>query len=113
MIWHLYRTAGRLAAPGLRRMLLRRADRGKEIPERLNERFGIAGQARPEGRLIWVHAASVGETMSVLPVIQAMAKRVSSALFERFSFSRTRIRWVSMVFTLMPSWSAISRGVWP
>ncbi len=69
----LYRMAGRLAAPGLRRMLHRRALAGKEIPERLGERFGIAGQARPEGRLIWVHAASVGETMSVLPVIQALA----------------------------------------
>jgi 3-deoxy-D-manno-octulosonic-acid transferase len=80
MIWRLYRTAGRLAAPGLRRMLMRRADRGKEIPERLDERFGIAGQARPEGRLIWIHAASVGETMSVLPVIHALAKRANILL---------------------------------
>jgi 3-deoxy-D-manno-octulosonic-acid transferase len=80
MIWRLYRTAGRLAAPGLRRMLLRRASRGKEIPERLGERFGIAGQARREGRLIWVHAASVGETISVLPVIDAMAKRANILL---------------------------------
>jgi 3-deoxy-D-manno-octulosonic-acid transferase len=76
----LYRTAGRLAAPGLRRMLLRRAGRGKEMPERLDERFGIAGLPRPPGRLIWVHAASVGETMSVLPLIHALAKHTNILL---------------------------------
>ena len=67
-----YGAAGRLAAPGLRLMLRRRAAAGKELPARLAERFGIASLPRPTGRLIWVHAASVGETMSVLPVIAAL-----------------------------------------
>ena len=73
MILRLYRTAGTLAAPALRRMLARRAGRGKEIPERLCERFGAATLPRPKGRLVWFHAASVGETMSILPVLQALA----------------------------------------
>jgi 3-deoxy-D-manno-octulosonic-acid transferase len=69
----VYGAAGRLAAPALRRMLARRLARGKEIAERVPERYGIASLPRPAGRLIWVHAASVGETISVLPVIAALA----------------------------------------
>lgn len=76
----LYRLAGRAASPFLRRMLSRRAARGKEIEARLGERFGIASLPRPAGRLLWFHAASVGETMSVLPVIQALAGRTEILL---------------------------------
>ncbi len=71
----LYGGAGRLAAPALRLMLARRAARGKEISARLAERFGISALPRPAGRLVWIHAASVGETMSVLPVISLLAAR--------------------------------------
>ncbi len=76
----LYQTAGQCSAPWLRRMVARRAASGKEDPARLGERFGIASLPRPQGRLIWFHAASVGETMSVLPVIQAMAGRAEVLL---------------------------------
>ena len=65
----LWAAAGTLAAPALRLMLRRRARRGKECTDRLAERRGIDPTPRPPGRLIWLHAASVGETMSVLPVI--------------------------------------------
>jgi 3-deoxy-D-manno-octulosonic-acid transferase len=34
---------------------------GKEDAARLKERFGAASLARPPGRLVWLHAASVGE----------------------------------------------------
>ena len=36
---------------------------------RIDERFGHASVQRPQGHLVWVHAASVGETKSVLPLI--------------------------------------------
>lgn len=69
----LYAGAVSLAVPVLRGMLKRRALRGKEIAQRLGEREGIASLPRPPGRLIWVHAASVGETMSALPLIHLLA----------------------------------------
>ena len=65
----LWRTAATLAAPALPLWLARRAARGKEFPARLAERRGIASLPRPAGRLLWLHAASVGETQSVLPLI--------------------------------------------
>ena len=40
-----------------------------EEPSRIDERFGHASVQRPKGHLVWVHAASVGETNSVLPLI--------------------------------------------
>lgn len=71
---------GTLASPVLKAMLNRRAAAGKEIPDRLNERFGIPATARPEGRLVWFHAASVGETLSLLPVIEALQGQASVLL---------------------------------
>ena len=57
-------------------MLQRRVARGKEIAERLPERYGEEPTLRPEGRLLWLHAASVGETVSVLPVLPLLPAAV-------------------------------------
>ncbi len=65
----LYRAAGYLAAPLLAVFLQRRMRRGKEDATRQHERWGRPEIPRPEGMLIWLHAASVGETMSILPLI--------------------------------------------
>jgi 3-deoxy-D-manno-octulosonic-acid transferase len=47
----------------------------KEVFRRAKERWGIASLvARPQGKLIWVHAASVGEVSSVLPLIHALVE---------------------------------------
>jgi len=71
-------TAG-LAAPALRLLLARRVRRGKEIAARLGERRGIATLARPAGRLLWLHAASVGETVSVLPLFSELSRAAPDA----------------------------------
>ena len=54
-----------------------RERKGKEDPRRRAERLGQASAARPEGTLVWVHAASVGETNAVLPLIEALSAGTS------------------------------------
>jgi len=76
MIAALWTAAATLATPALRFMLRRRAGRGKEIETRLQERSGHASAERPHGLLIWVHAASVGETLSALPLLHALPATV-------------------------------------
>ncbi|WP_291295905.1 3-deoxy-D-manno-octulosonic acid transferase [Elioraea sp.] len=70
----LWRAGGALAAPLLPLWLARRARRGKEFPARLGERRGITGLDRPRGTLLWLHAASVGESLSALPLIEALRR---------------------------------------
>ena len=66
----LYQWLVILATPFLKIHLRRRLARGKEDPARLYERFGGASLPRPKGKLVWIHAASVGESVSVLKLIQ-------------------------------------------
>lgn len=66
----LYRWTLLALAPILRAYLKLRIRMGKEDSARIGERYGIAGIRRPQGRIIWIHAASVGETQSMLSVIE-------------------------------------------
>lgn len=68
----LYQGITRLAAPFMGQYLFWRLKKGKEDPQRLLERQGVAKTQRPSGKLIWLHAASVGESISLLPVIRAL-----------------------------------------
>lgn len=67
-----YRAAAGLIAPLAGPLLRARARQGKEDPARLAERLGYAGIARPPGPLVWLHAVSVGESLSLLPLIAAL-----------------------------------------
>lgn len=69
-----YKTLTSAGKPVLEQLLHIRLKRGKESPERLGERMGQAGRARPAGPLIWVHAASVGEAQSALILIDALGR---------------------------------------
>jgi 3-deoxy-D-manno-octulosonic-acid transferase len=67
-----YRLAGAAAYPMIGGYVAWRASKGKEEHSRRRERYGRAGQPRPPGPLIWVHAASVGETIAVIPLIERL-----------------------------------------
>ena len=65
-----YRFAGAAAYPLVGGYVAWRANKGKEERSCRRERYGIASCARPVGPLVWVHAASVGETIAVIPLIE-------------------------------------------
>src|SRR5262249_24523594 len=55
--------------PPVRAYLLWRCRQGKEDRARLGERLGFPSANRTSEPLVWVHAASVGEAVSVLGLI--------------------------------------------
>jgi 3-deoxy-D-manno-octulosonic-acid transferase len=70
-----YRVLTSLARPAAPMLLGLRARHGKEEPARRGERLGQASVERPAGRLAWFHAASVGETNAILPLISALSEQ--------------------------------------
>ncbi len=70
----LYKTLTFLSSPLLVLLLHWRVFKRKEDKLRLYERQGKASLTRPRGRLVWIHAASVGEAQSALILIQKLSK---------------------------------------
>jgi 3-deoxy-D-manno-octulosonic-acid transferase len=67
---NVYRWAGAAAYPFIGTYVAWRAAKGKEEPSRRRERYGLSTRNRPPGPLVWMHAASVGETNAVIPLIE-------------------------------------------
>ncbi len=88
-----YRIAASAAAPVLRLVLNARLRAGKEDAGRLQERFGIAGAARPAGPLLWIHAASNGEARSALGMVKRLLDDNAGlhVLFTTFTLTAARM----------------------
>lgn len=71
----LYASALGLLEPLARPLLERRVKAGKEDPARLDERLGRTTVSRPQGPLVWLHGVSVGESVSLLPLVGALKAR--------------------------------------
>ncbi|QDH17654.1 glycosyltransferase N-terminal domain-containing protein [Swingsia samuiensis] len=72
LLWAL---SGLLIAPALTILIRFRLKKGRELPGRLHERMGIDHAKRPQAPLLWVHAASVGESISAQPLITSLLEQ--------------------------------------
>ena len=74
----LYRLFSHAARPLVPLLLARRLAAGKEERARLGERRGFPGLSRPDAPLVWLHAASVGESLSILPLVEYLLAQEST-----------------------------------
>ena len=83
-------------------ILLVRFLKNKEDKKRFIEKFSIISKEKNRNNLIWIHAASVGEVMSIVPLIDELEKNQkvkkillttstlsSSKIFSNFKFKKT------------------------
>jgi 3-deoxy-D-manno-octulosonic-acid transferase len=84
-----YRLASAAAEPIAWLWLGARARKGKEDASRRGERFGRDARPRPFGLLIWLHAASVGESGVALHLIDTLRARHPGARFLVTTGTRT------------------------
>ncbi len=74
---HLYRFLMFILKPFVRPVLFLRRRKGLETKDakRKGERFGFASVKRPNKKIVWFNAASVGESNSIIPVIDEILKK--------------------------------------
>ena len=86
-----YRWIGTAVYPLVWGYLAARAAKGKEDSARRQERYGHASAPRPHGPLVWFHAASVGETTAIIPLIHEVSRRGISVVLTTGTKTSARI----------------------
>lgn len=81
LLLRLYATAARFAMPLVMREEIKKLRAHGTLPIRWQEKAGHASAPRPQGSLIWFHAASVGEVLSVLGLIELLGKTLPQTHF--------------------------------
>ena len=84
-----YRAATRALETAAPLVLGYRERQGKENAQRRSERYGRTGISRPDGTLVWLHAASVGETNAILPIIEGIRSQRPDVKFLLTTGTRT------------------------
>jgi 3-deoxy-D-manno-octulosonic-acid transferase len=87
----VYAAGTSLFGPFARLLLEQRARRGKEERTRIGERRGEPSAARPPGRLAWLHGASVGETLSLVPLVERLTQRGLNVLVTSGTVTSARL----------------------
>ena len=70
-----YRQLSAAATPLAEMLLSHRLKHRKEDPARIGERRGESGVSRPEGPLVWLHGASVGELLAAISLVERLRAR--------------------------------------
>src|SRR5881394_295277 len=72
MALRVYRGLSSAAVPLAPALIRQRLKHGKEDPERTDERRGLSHDTRPQGPLVWIHGASVGEVLAAAALIEKL-----------------------------------------
>ncbi|MBI5261169.1 MAG: 3-deoxy-D-manno-octulosonic acid transferase [Bradyrhizobium sp.] len=72
MTLRMYRHLSTAMVPLAPALIKRRLKLGKEDPARVAERRGLSQDTRPQGPLVWIHGASVGEVLAAAALIQKL-----------------------------------------
>ena len=70
--YYIYKLITKFIRPFIAFYILIRISKGKEDKTRIAERYGTSNVKRKKGKVIWFHAASIGESLSILPLLSKL-----------------------------------------
>jgi 3-deoxy-D-manno-octulosonic-acid transferase len=99
-IYNVYRLFSGISYPALYLLLSYRKFKKKEHNERWKEKLGLYEVKRPDGKLTWLHVASVGELNSCIKLVEILLEKsnilitsgtlTSAETFAKINFKKTK-----------------------